>query len=323
MAKKVENAEDLRLKKAKKLAIIMPATEKALLRGAIIFIGDELLKNFPNFNVEENLFLCNAHDFHKPDLRFYDKILVIDPENKFLKPEKFITKNYKTRKNISWYLGSKSPRQKLLIIKEFSGENNLHYCEAGSLINLEEKSDEVKSDMIRLSRSLNFIEEGKRYQLGPRQLERIRKAIYITRRDIQAKNSTQNLLKKTMQQLFFELILKQKTPLITDLILDFNLLEEAERIAKRKKVKHPLIGRIKIVKPKKGSTVENKTFFENGFKLGFNAVAVRSSIDSGEYELCLKKNLAEKIADKIPAIRRINGCRFIVKKEFLIPEPVE
>ena len=320
MSEQVENA-DLGLKKAQKLAIIMPATEKALLTGAIIFIRDELLKNFPNFNVEEDLFLCNAHDLHKPDLGFCDKIIVIDPENKFLKPERFISKNWQARKKISWYLGSKTQKQKIQFLKDFFGSKNVHDCQAEKLLEWESKNKKVKDEMIRLSRSLDFVERGKSRELAPRQLERIKKAIYVAKFKDRERSSAPILLQTTMQQLFSELVLKRDAPLIVDLMVDFQLLKEAERKAKRTKIEHPVLGKLKLVKPKKGAKIEIKSFFENGFHLGYQAVAVRSA--KGEYELCLRNDLAKKIANEIPAIKKINDCRFIVAKEFLITEPVE
>ncbi|MBN2854492.1 hypothetical protein JXK06_03110 [Patescibacteria group bacterium] len=307
---------------SKKLAIIMPATEKALLTGTIIFFKNKLLEKH-DFNVDRDLFIAGPGHVHETNLKPYDKVMVIDPENKFLDTEMFLSENYYQRKKIHWYIKPATTKLKIFMLEAFSGQNNIHYCEKKRLLNFKKSSsEELKNEIIRLSRSLDFLENGKSNELAPRQFERIKKAVYMAKFKDKSRASSPILLNTTIKQLFFELIFKKEAPLIVDLIVDFQLLKEAEKKAKRTIVEHPILGKLKVVKPKKGSTVEIKNFFENGFQLGYQAVAVRL-LAKDEYELCLKKHLAEEIADQIPAIKRINGCRFIVNKEFLIPEPAE
>jgi hypothetical protein len=66
------------------------------------------------------------------------------------------------------------------------------------------------------------------------------------------------------------------------LIEEFKELKKHEKMARRIKINHETLGLIKIVKPKNGATTENKTFFEDGFKLGYNGVAVRSIENKNE-----------------------------------------
>ncbi|NCN22308.1 hypothetical protein GW758_04450 [Candidatus Falkowbacteria bacterium] len=304
-------------KKEQKLAIIMPGTQKDLFTGALIVLKESLLKNFPNFDVNKNCFviLNNNNDLSKLDLEDYNKIVVVDPNNKLIKIEEFIVKNCyrKVAQKFSWFLGKST---KIPTMKKFFGENSVHICNEHYFHSKSMPLGDYEMVLMGAIYTLTFgIVDS-----CPR-TKRVAEAINIAKFKDKEVASGPIFLEKTIKQLFLELITKSESPLIADLISEFRLLKEAERKAKRTKIEHPTLGLLKVVKPKKGSITQNKSFFEKGFQLGYSAVAVRSANNSQEYELCLKNNLAKKIADEIPAIKRINGCRFIVSKEFLIQEP--
>lgn len=300
--------------KKQNLALIMPSKQKDLLVGAIIFLKESLLEKFPNFDLDKDCFISFGNDLPEIDFKNYQKILVIDPSNKLLKIESSILKNYYKElvNKLFWYSGKSD---KILTMQKLFGQNNVqiynnYYFKSGLL-------DDYELSLLSAIQRLQW--KTAVANVCPK-IKRMDEAIRVAKLK-DKENNSQTLLTTTLKQLFSELITKNESQLIVDLITEFEMLKEGEKRAKRSRVEHSVLGLLKLVKPKKGSTVQNKTFFEQGFKLGYNAVAVRSE-NNKEYELCLRNNLAKKIADEIPAIKKINGCRFIVTKEFLIQGPI-
>lgn len=301
--------------RVEKFCLIMPGKQKDLFTAAIIIIKDLLLKKFPNFDTKKDCIISFGDDLSELELNLnsYQKILIIDPDNKLLKLDEFIVKNCygKTVKKFFWYLGKSA---KIPIMTKFFGEDNVHICDENCLYSNPNPLDDYALKILGAIYSL---------RLGISDacpiMKRVSEATSIAKLKDREKSSTPTSLEIAIKELLFELITKKESPLIASLIVDFKLLKEAERRAKKTKIQHPILGKLKIVKPKKGLVIENKTFFEQGFQLGYDAVAVKST--EGDYELCVKKIHAQKVIDEIPIIKRINGCRFIVSKKVLMQEP--
>lgn len=297
--------------KEEKLTLIMPGSQKDLFTGALIILKESLLKKFPNFDVNRDCFINFNTNLSELDLKGYHKIVVVDPDNKLLKIEEFIVKNCypKVAEKFSWYLGAST---KIPIMKSFFGDNNVHICDERYF---HSKNAPLGDYEMTLAGAIYSLRWG--VSDASPMMKRISEAIHIAKLKDRENALGPILMEITIKQLLYELVTKNESPLIVNSIAQFKLLKEAERVAKRTRIEHPLLGKLKIVKPKKGSITESTTFFEQGFQLGYDAIAVKSAVE-GEYELCVKKDLVKKIANEIPAIKRINGCRFIVAKEFLI-----
>ncbi len=300
---------------AGRLALIMPGKQKDLFSAAVVMLKESLLEKFPNFNVENDCLIIFGNDLSELDLGSYHKILVVDPDNKFLKIEDFIIKNChgEAAKRFSWYLGQSA---KIPTMKRFFGESSVHICDE-QYLHSKPAPDDYALRLIGAIYSLRWgVEDACPI------MRRVSQAIRIARLKDRENDSGFVLMEETMKQLLYELVTINESPLIADSIFQFKLLKEAEKRAKRTRIEHPLLGKLKIVKPKKGSMIENKTFFEQGFQLGYDAVAVKSVAEGG-YELCVKKINAQKVADEIPIIKKINGCRFIVAKQCLVQESAQ
>lgn len=297
--------------RAGRLALIMPGKQKDLFSAAVVMLKESLLEKFPNFDTENDCFINFGEDLLELDLGSYHKILVVDPDNKLLGIESFIIKNChgEAAKRFSWYVGRS---EKIPRMKRFFGENSVHIFNEQYL----ESKPTLDDYALRLLGAVYSLKLGVPDSCPI--MKRVSEAVRIAKlKDRENVSGKPVLMEKTMKQLLYELVTKNESSLIVDSVLEFKLLKEAEKRAKRSRVEHPLLGKLKIVKPKRGSMIESKTFFEQGFQLGYDAVAVKS-VAQGGYELCVKKINAQKVADGIPIVKRINGCRFIVAKEFLI-----
>lgn len=294
--------------------LIMPGKQKDLFTAAVIILKDSLLKKFPNFDVKKDCIISFGNDLSEINLGGkYQKILIVDPDNKLLKLDEFIVKNCygKLKKRFFWYLGRSA---KTPIMTKFFGEDNVHLCDDNCLYSKPTLLNDYALKILGAIYSLRWgVPDASPI------MKRVSEATSIAKLKDREKSSTPTSLEIAIKELLFELITKKESPLIASLIVDFKLLKEAERRAKKTKIQHPILGKLKIVKPKKGLVIENKTFFEQGFQLGYDAVAVKST--EGDYELCVKKIHAQKVINEIPIIKRINGCRFIVSKKVLMQEP--
>ena len=301
-------------KKAEKLALVLNRNEKALLIAMVFFIKKTLKINFSDFDPEKDIFFTD-NSIKNRNFDLYSKIIVIDYENKL--KEDFLVKNHK--KIFIWYAGKNLIQQKRIIFINVL-KTNFYQEKSGDLAeNIFGKNGTKNTAIIKILNILLFVEDKKTGIL--RMANRVIISLYVARLKDFQESTELNFLEKTLKALCEEFLEDKDSPFINSLIKEYGIIKKGRKKAKKVEITNPEIGLILVVMPKKAShyLIDKKYFFEEGLKNGYNAVAVKNPIGA-TFDLCLSNKAVKEFGNEIPAVERINGCRFIVEEEYLFSE---
>ncbi|MDA3802760.1 MAG: hypothetical protein PF488_02570 [Patescibacteria group bacterium] len=226
----------------------------------------------------------------------------------------FLLENYK---NLHFWFSQKRVNQSLrILLQEIMPGNVYTGIDSESFLR---SRGQIVSDYISLINTYTSLKNKKGYKTELS--DDFKKALYAARiydRLFSQKSDFKPITRKTMQKLF-KVSLGFKSDSINSMIKAYHEISLNNHESMAMKINHTLLGKIEVIRPK-DDLVDRKIFFQN---LGqFPAIAVTALDKDHEgniFEVCLNNNMASKINwKKIPYLERINACRFLVNKDYVL-----
>ena len=301
--------------KCASIAFVVANDQFSVLMAAIVAKSENLLSD-PCFSVD-NIFVINSQLISELHLAGYEKIYVIglnenNVSEKIMKS--FLLENYK--RLYFWYSAKRFSQGIKSVLNEIMPGNVYTGSEPESYLR---KQNQVVSDYINLINTYTSLKKRKGYKTELS--DEFRKSLYAARiydRLVSRKSEFKPITRKTMQKLF-KVSLGFKSDSVNSMIRAYFEISQNNHASTGIQINHSQLGRIEIIRPK-DDLVDRKKFFQ---KLGQIPVIAVTALDKDPegniFEVCINNHTASKIDwDNIPYLERINGCRFLAKKEFVL-----
>lgn len=304
-------------KKDVSVAIITNPDALSILDAAIVSKKEGLLNTLAFSS--DNLFVTDSQLLLETDLGSYDEIYVIgfhqQNANKHVL-RRFIINNHGKLK--FWFTEKSLDWEVEVILKEIiPGKVFTNQSPESYLL----KQGAKLLDFNHFLGAREALQKKNKRGLKTPLSEKFRKAIYASNiydRLFSGKDEKKPITKRVLIELFKECLGGVSTTII-NMVMEYETIKDNHKESERQKVDHPILGKMKVIKPS-DDLVDRKTFFKNLGKLSAIAVAALDKDPNGQiFEVCLSKKTAESIDWKdVSYLKRINGCRFLATKDFIL-----
>jgi hypothetical protein len=300
--------------KCASIAFVVASDQISVITAAIVAKSEKLLSD-PCFSVD-NIFIINSQLISELHLAGYEKIYVIglNEQNvgeKIMKS--FLLENYK--RLYFWYSQKRINNRLKIVLNDIMPGNV--YTGVGPEVILRSRG-QIVSDYMSLINTYAILKKGKGYKTEL--ADDFKKALYASRiydRLFSRKTEFKPITRKIMQKLF-KVSLGFNSDSVTSMIKAYHEISQNNRESTGIQVNHKQLGKVEVIRPK-DDLVDRKMFFKNLGQVPAIAVTALDKDPEGNiFEVCLNNESASKIDwKKVPYLERINGCRFLVNKEYV------
>lgn len=313
------------------VAFVIAADKFSVIAAAVLAHKERIIGNANFFN---DVYIVEPNEAIKLDVSDHDHVYVIglNPENMGSKSN-FNNFFFRHQKQLRfWYSRKILPIESVSLLQSagvsvFANPNFMLFAkrENGSII----------FETIDLINTYTALENSKSKGFRTALSETFRKSLYVAKIYDRLEKKKKFVTNKLFAELF-KICIGEQSSTVFNMVMDYRgdefyeiqkLLNGYEEIkdnhyeSEEKKVKHPILGLMSIVKPE-NDLVDRKKFFQ---KLGdYDAVAVAALDQDPEghiFEVCIShkktKAMTEENWKQIPFIKRINGHRFLIQEEFV------
>ncbi len=302
-------------KKCASIAFVVANDQYSIINAAMVAKSENLLSD-PGFSLN-HIFVVNSQLLDELNLKGYQKVYVIG-FNKENVNEKilsgFLLKNYK---NLHfWYCENSVNHAFKIVMSDIIPQNNYIGYNPESYISKRELKME---DYIYLLNTYSTLKKRKGYKTDLALT--FKRSLYAARiydRLFSDKNEFKPITRKILQKLF-KVSLGYESLSVNNMLNAYFEISNNNQSVNSLQLLHSKFGKIEVIKPK-NDLVDRKIFFKNLGQFSAIAVAALDKDPGGNiFEVCLNQKTAANIDwSKIPYIKRVNGCRFLAKKEYVL-----
>lgn len=297
------------------IVFVVANDQISIINAAIVAQSENLLSN-PNFSVD-NIFIVNSNLISEIHLESYDRIYVIGLNEQNVNERvlnSFLVNNYK--KLYFWYSESKFEYTLKVFLKEIKLKNLYSNINPEKYLSLRKLFQLDYAELLGA-----YIDLKKNNEITTELASKFKHSLYaanIYDRLFSEKSEFKPITRKIMQKLF-KISLGFDSCSVNTMIEAYHEIRENNHNSIGIMIDHHKLGTIEVVNPK-NDLVDRKTFFKNLNIYSAIAVAALDKDPSGNiYEVCLNKKTASKIDwNEIPYLKKINSCRFLVNKKFVL-----
>lgn len=301
--------------KSASIAFVVASDQYSIINAAMVAKSENLLSD-PGFSLDQ-IFVVNSQLLAELNLKSYQKLYVIGftKENVGEKVlTGFLLENYK---NLHfWYCENFVNYGFKTVMRDIMSQNSYIGYSPESYIS---KRNLKMADYIYLLNTYSTLKKRKGYKTEL--AETFKRSLYAARiydRLFSDKNEYKPITRKILQKLF-KVSLGYESLSVNSMVKAYFEINHNNRQVSGLQLNHSKIGKVEVIRPK-NDLVDRKEFFKNLGQVSAIAVtALDKDPDGNIFEVCLNQKTATNINwSEIPYIKRINGCRFLAKKEFVL-----